>query len=212
MIRTMGRWDKGVQKGEVEDRWENPAIATYVKFCGSEEEVPVDAIPEESRPTIWRSGRKQEEPALICGHPGKCRCFPDLSPSNLPPPSLISVPLYPQNPSVFVRFAYRPAQNASVRRKPPDTRGIPRAVPSTAEHDRSRTRIARDTVPVLASRYTNRRRKPGRPVDSSAEVPESVNTLGNVEAGGAEEGRVREQQLTAHSGRTTREEDVSRPG
>lgn len=28
MTRTMGRWDEGVQKGEVEDRWENPAIAT----------------------------------------------------------------------------------------------------------------------------------------------------------------------------------------
>ncbi|KAL9705491.1 hypothetical protein quinque_009009 [Culex quinquefasciatus] len=60
--------------------------------------------------------------------------------------------------------------DTSVRRKPPDTRGIPRAVPSTAEHDRSRTRIARDTVPVLAI---------------------------VVEAGGAEEGQVREQQLTA---------------
>ncbi|KAL9701876.1 hypothetical protein quinque_005317 [Culex quinquefasciatus] len=170
MIRTMGRWDKGVQKGEVEDRWENPAIATVTL----PEEVPVDAIPEESRPTIWRSGRKQEEPALICGHP---------------------------EPLGVRTLRVQAGTDASVRRKPPDTRGIPRAVPSTAEHDRSRTRIARNTVPVLASRYTNRRRKPGRPVDSSAEVPKSVNTLGNVEAGGAEEGRVREQQLTAHSGR-----------
>lgn len=71
MTRTMGRWDEGVQKGEVEDRWENPAIATVtlpgilkrtvdirenhrherVKFR-SEVEDPVDAIPEKSRPTI----------------------------------------------------------------------------------------------------------------------------------------------------------------
>ncbi|KAL9701989.1 hypothetical protein quinque_005430 [Culex quinquefasciatus] len=129
------------------------------------------------------------------------------------PPSAIANfrPIVPTEPLGVRTLRVQAGADASVRRKPPDTRGIPRAVPSTAEHDRSRTRIARDTVPVLASSYINRRRKPGRPVDSSTEVPESVTIFGSVEAGGAEEGRVREQQLTAHSGRRTREEDVSRP-
>ncbi|KAL9696483.1 hypothetical protein quinque_016062 [Culex quinquefasciatus] len=72
MIKTMERWDKGVQKAGVEDRWENPAIATVtlpgilkrtvdirenhrherVKFGSEVEADPVDDIPEESRPTI----------------------------------------------------------------------------------------------------------------------------------------------------------------
>ncbi|XP_038118842.1 uncharacterized protein LOC119769645 [Culex quinquefasciatus] len=156
MTRTMGRWDEGVQKGEVEDRWENPAIAT-VTF---EVEDPVDAIPEKSRPTIWRSGRKQEEPALICGHP---------------------------EPLGVRTLRVQAGTDAFVRRKPPDTRGIPRAVHHTAEHDRSRTRIARDTVPVWEppSRrrhfglWTNRReirRQPRQPLYQP--TPETRQTGG----------------------------------
>ncbi|KAL9705363.1 hypothetical protein quinque_008881 [Culex quinquefasciatus] len=170
MIRT-------IQKGEVEDRWENPTIATVTlpgilkrtvdtrenhrsvrEVCGSKEEDPVDAILEESRPTIGRSGRKQEEPALICGHP---------------------------EPLGVRTLRVQADADASVRRKPPDTRGIPRAVHRTAVHDRSRTRIARDTVPVWEppSRrrhfglWTNRReirRQPHQPLHQP--MPETRQT------------------------------------
>uniref|UniRef100_A0A8D8DML1 (northern house mosquito) hypothetical protein n=1 Tax=Culex pipiens TaxID=7175 RepID=A0A8D8DML1_CULPI len=107
------------------------------------------------------------------------------------PPSAIANfrPIVPTEPLGVRTLRVQAGTDASVRRKPPDTRGIPRAVPSTAEHDRSRTRIARDTVPVWEppSRrrhfglWTNRReirRQPRQPLHQP--TPETRQTGGFV--------------------------------